>query len=332
MLILLILMGIAWFYMANPGKQPFKKEEAKIAYQVTHLEVGDLTLTVKTKGVVIPATVTRVVSQTSTPIRQMIVKKDQQVNSGDHLVSYEFESRPTSNKDAIQNVYSHRGEDGQNLLLSSKYPSTGEAVYLISPIQGLVLTANANAGDSVTPGATLFEIADVRRLSVSTWVRVTDARMIRPGMVANIYQTGADQPLPGIVKQISSVAVPSGNAVLVPVIIDLPPASEGSSMFINSPGTVEFKIFHLQNVACLPLQAVHHDKNRNEYYVSVLIGSTPIQKTVETGPQNAYQIQIRSGLEPRDKVIISNRLADELAVKASSNKIFERIKAIFGKK
>lgn len=75
---------------------------------------------------------------------------------------------------------------------------------IVSPVDGVVVTRSVDPGDAVLQNATLFEIADPKRLELRAEVDgVVDLRRVRPGLSVSVFGTqGAAQVATGHVRRV----------------------------------------------------------------------------------------------------------------------------------
>ncbi|HEY5952310.1 MAG TPA: HlyD family efflux transporter periplasmic adaptor subunit [Kofleriaceae bacterium] len=65
-----------------------------------------------------------------------------------------------------------------------------ERSVITSPIVGVVLARNIDAGDNVVPGASMFELADPRATELLVEIEDTDAMRVAPGLAVTITSLG----------------------------------------------------------------------------------------------------------------------------------------------
>jgi multidrug efflux pump subunit AcrA (membrane-fusion protein) len=65
-----------------------------------------------------------------------------------------------------------------------------ERAVIVAPIAGVVLARKVDAGDGVTPGATLFELADPRATELLVEIEDVDAMRVAPGLAVSITSLG----------------------------------------------------------------------------------------------------------------------------------------------
>lgn len=70
-----------------------------------------------------------------------------------------------------------------------------ERAVVVAPIAGVLLARNVDAGDDVTPGATMFEVADPAAIELLVEIEDTDAMRVSPGLAVTITSLGGTHEL-----------------------------------------------------------------------------------------------------------------------------------------
>jgi len=71
-----------------------------------------------------------------------------------------------------------------------------------SPVQGVIVARNANIGDTVTSGQSIFTVVDTRRLWVVANVEETRIGQVRPGQEVEVFVDALNRTLPGTVETV----------------------------------------------------------------------------------------------------------------------------------
>src|SRR4051794_8910213 len=206
------------------------------------------------------------------------------------------------------------------------------------------------AGTTNLPGSVLMKVSAMDRMRVRTDVDETDVLLVRPGQPAQVYLQ-ADQQHP-IAARVDGVApqgkVKKDDVVSFETLIDL----EEPTTLGREPGapklrpgmsaTVEVEVRRADDAVSVPAQAVVHRKRKDlpdspavrawaernarspgqkareaelRYVklVFILEGNAARARPVETGLSDESRVEILSGLEPEDRVIVGPfRALDEL--------------------
>lgn len=203
---------------------------------------------------------------------------------------------------------------------------------LTSPIDGTVTAVNITAGEQAKTGTELFAIHNYQDLSVAIQVDELDIPEVKPGLKAAVQIDALpDQTFEGEVSDIADEGVASNGVSLFDVTIKLL-NTEGVRVGMSAEATVMLE--EKKNVLTLPIEAV---QQRGEKYIVLLpsgssddggngreqtktgepaadSASPTARKTgasangrmkeVEVGAHNETRIEIVSGLNEGDEVVI----------------------------
>ncbi|WP_147652661.1 efflux RND transporter periplasmic adaptor subunit [Vulcaniibacterium gelatinicum] len=167
-----------------------------------------------------------------------------------------------------------------------------------APITGVVLARNAAVGSVATEGAPLFEVADLSLLWVDLHIFGADAQHIRPGVPVTVTrmsdgataQTTLERVLPGTATASQSTVARAtiantdglwrpGSAVKARITVDQQPAK-----------------------LVVPLAALQTFRDWDVVFVRV--GDTYEVRPVELGNRDAERVEVLSGLNVGDQVVV----------------------------
>jgi Cu(I)/Ag(I) efflux system membrane fusion protein len=173
---------------------------------------------------------------------------------------------------------------------------------ITSPIDGVVTEVGVRDGMAVSPGMTLFRLADLHQVWVIADVPEGQARAIAPGLAVKVLPTGASEPIAGKVDTFLPDVNPITRTIKVRVIL---PNKEGRLL----PGmfaTVRFDSGQDKEALLIPLEAVIRTGQRN--IVMVDGGSAGYVATdVQTGRESAGMVEVLAGLKAGQKVVTSGQ-------------------------
>jgi RND family efflux transporter MFP subunit len=182
-----------------------------------------------------------------------------------------------------------------------------------SPINGVILEKNVEAGDAVGIQTGLFTIADVSTMVVRVRVSELDVVDIQQGDAVDLVLDAIpDTTLTGRVRRIFPAADPQSR--LVPVEVALTDASARRAR----PGflaRVTFALGSKDGVLLVPASAVVRDVSGEAVYV--IADDHARRRPVQTGLTSEGRIEIAQGLEPGEVVVITGTsdLRDGTAVR-----------------
>jgi RND family efflux transporter MFP subunit len=172
---------------------------------------------------------------------------------------------------------------------------------VVAPIDGVVTQKMANAGDLAAPGRPVLVIEGLKKLQVRTQVSSDVYARIKTGEKVSIARDGdaAQAPIEGVIAQIVPAADPASHSHLVK--IDLPADSGLSSgNFVR----VGFAVGSREGIR-VPAAALAERAGITG--VLVVDGQGIARyRMVRTGATEAGMVEIQSGLNPGDKVVVSN--------------------------
>ena len=205
------------------------------------------------------------------------------------------------------------------------------------------------AGMTNLPGSVLMSVSDLNRMRVRADIDETDVPIVSRGQPARIFlQADPLHPVSGTVDMIAPKGKTKSDVVSFETLISVEPTSPGSSSHSNPAlrpamsATVEIEVKRSADALGVPAQAVVHRRRKDlpdtpavrewaarnarsttekateadlRYIkiVFVLDGAVARARPVETGLSDERRVEILSGLQPKDKVIVGPfRALDEL--------------------
>lgn len=196
-----------------------------------------------------------------------------------------------------------------------------------SPYDGTVLNLAVKAGQEVEMGTLLAQIGNPAQLLIETGINEVDAALLKVGDQVEITNSALlKKPLLGSIETIAPtaevVATSQGEQTQVKIRISVP-ATEGESPL--KPGfNVNLKVIlqKKEQTLLVPLEAVIEGEGQKLVYV---VGQDGIvtEKEVQTGLSNELFMEIVSGLQAGEKVILNpdGQIKDgvQVIVNAQSN-------------
>jgi macrolide-specific efflux system membrane fusion protein len=177
-----------------------------------------------------------------------------------------------------------------------------------APISGVVASVSTQEGETVAASfaaPTFVVIIDLERLEVWAYVDETDIGRIEKGQVASFtVDTYPGVEFAGQVTAIYPKAEMKDNVVNYVTIIDI----EGKQGYTLRPEmTTTVNIFQQSRpgVLAVPKQSVKREKGKKLVYV--LNGTEPVKRWVDTGWTDGKYIEITSGLELGEKVVVEKK-------------------------
>jgi membrane fusion protein (multidrug efflux system) len=181
-----------------------------------------------------------------------------------------------------------------------------------SPVAGVVVEKNVEAGDVVAPQEQLFRVAEVSTLVVRVGVSELDVGELSQGDGVEVtLDAEPGRPLQGRIRRIFPAADPATR--LVPVEVALAGGSPARPGFL---ARVRLRLGERVDVPIVPAGAVLSDGSSEAAFI--VVDSRAIRREVETGFVSEGRIEIVRGLEPGETVVVqgNHALRDGAQVRA----------------
>ncbi len=173
---------------------------------------------------------------------------------------------------------------------------------IVSPVDGLVTEVAIREGMTVSPGMTLFRLADLSQVWVIAEVPEGQARAIAPGLAVKVSPTGASEPLVGKVDTVLPDVNPATRTIKVRIVLP----NKGRHLLPGMFVTVRFDSGDQKEVLMIPLESVIRTGQRS--IVMVDAGKAGfVAKEVKTGREAEGMVEVLDGLQAEQKVVTSGQ-------------------------
>ncbi len=192
------------------------------------------------------------------------------------------------------------------------------SVAIASPVDGLVTEVAVREGMTVSPGMTLFRLADLSQVWVIAEVPAGQAGTIRPGASATVLQGGTASPLAGKVDAILPDVNAATRTVKARIVLPNPGRRLLPGMFV----TVSFDSGAQQEALLIPSESVIRTGQRN--IVMVDAGQAGFVATdIKTGRESDGMVEVLDGLAPGQKVVTSGQflIDSEASLRGSAQRM-----------
>lgn len=205
-----------------------------------------------------------------------------------------------------------------------------------SPVTGVITRRNASPGDVVGNGTTFFEISNLVGYEIRLNLPLNDWRNTRFGQTVEMRPTGgAEFNVRGTVSRISPEIDPVTG--LGEVVISL--TERGSGVFPGMLMEARINVETKNNAVVIPRSAmvenvqtvIEPESNvirlSRTYAAFISQGdSVAVRRELELGIQQGDRIEVLSGLQPGDKLIITGQtsLEDQSRIRISGAPRFDR--------
>jgi HlyD family secretion protein len=204
-------------------------------------------------------------------------------------------------------------------------PAEIEQLSLHSPISGRVLKLVRDSEGVINPGEPLLELADLNALEIVLDVLTTEAVQITSGDRATLLRWGGEGPLHGRVRLVEPAAFTKVSALgveeqRVNVVIDIEePPEDRPRLGDGFALDVEVTVWESPSTLTVPLSALFRDAEG--WNLFVVSEGTAALRRVEIGKRNDFDVEILSGVEAGETVILhpGDRVHDGTLVTTSGD-------------
>ncbi len=182
---------------------------------------------------------------------------------------------------------------------------------ITAPLSGVIASVSTQQGETVSAGLnapTFVTIIDLNRIQVDAFVDETDIGKVKVGQKAMFtVDTYPNKDFAGVVAAIYPKAVIQDNVVNYDVVIDI---NSPFKNLLRPDMTASVTIYQdeLKGVLMVPRQAIIRDGGR-KYVLLQSANGPPQKKAVQTGISSGNSIEIISGLNESDMIVIDSRAA-----------------------
>lgn len=176
-----------------------------------------------------------------------------------------------------------------------------ESMEVRAGVDGVLQSINFEPGQFVQSGTQLALVVEPGRLKAVLRIPEVQARDVAIGQPAAIdIRTG--EPIPGHVTRIDPAA--QGGSVTVDVALDVEELPRGARPDLSVDGTIE--VARLDDVLHMPRPHIGQANSSVGLYKLVGNGNEAVRVTVQFGQTSVNEVEIRSGLQEGDVVILSD--------------------------
>jgi HlyD family secretion protein len=168
-----------------------------------------------------------------------------------------------------------------------------------SPINGVVTDRPLFSGETATLGTPLITVMDTSAVLAKIHISQLLAQRLQVGDSASITVPGLDDPVSAKVALISPALDPGSTTVEVWLRIE----NKDGKLKVGTPVHAAIASKTIQNALKLPITAILTAQDGSESVMVVGADGAAHKKPVETGIQDAGEVQITNGLSSSDLVI-----------------------------
>ncbi len=179
---------------------------------------------------------------------------------------------------------------------------------LVSPIDGVVATVGANAGEQVGTNTVMFTLVNLNSLRVDASVDETDVAKLKVGQTASITLDALSTlRLQGKVTAIAPNATMQSGVVTY--LIQITINDSDARLLAGLTATANIVTEQKDNAILVPNRAIK--VNRNVRSVQVVDGNGLVEKQITTGMSNDLFTEVTAGLTEGEQVAIATTATNQ---------------------
>ena len=287
--ILLVVLGVAAFVIL---KIIPKTPSNDITQEVTVVQ-GAIRVVISTTGTVLPKNRLQVKPPVNGRVDSILVKEGDNVKQGQTLALMSSTERA-----ALLDAAQEQGEDALKY-----WKEVYKPIVLLSPIDGEVIVATTQPGQTVTTADAVVVLSD--HLIVRAQVDETDIGKIANDMKAVVtLDAYPDRKIKATVEHIYYESQTVNNVTIYNV--DLTPQEVPDSFRSGMNATVDFIIEDKRDILIIPVEAVN--KNGESYcLLKQANASEPVRTPVKLGVTDDKNVEVISGVNENDRIILKSK-------------------------
>jgi len=288
--IIVVIAGIGVFLMIKiKGKSP----SSEIIKEISPT-IGTIQAVVSTTGTVLPKNRLEVKPPVNGRVESIEVQEGDKVKTGE-ILAWMSSTERAALLDAAR---------GQGEKALKYWKEVYKAIPLLSPIDGEVIVATTQPGQTVTTIDAVVVLSD--QLIVRAQVDETDIGRIKLGQNAVItLDAYPDTKIKAVVEHIYYESQTVNNVTIYNV--DLLPENVPPFFRSGMNATVDFIIQSKGNILLIPVEAVHKEKDGNFVYLKQGNGKVPLKAPVALGISDDKNVEVLSGITGNDRILITTK-------------------------
>jgi len=288
--ILIILLAITAFIWI---KIKPKKNTSEVVQEISPT-IGSIQTVISTTGTVLPKNRLEIKPPVNGRIESILVQEGENVKIGENLAWMSSTERAAL-------LDAAKGQSEEQL---KYWQQVYKPIALVSPIDGEVIVATTQPGQTVTTNDAVIVLSD--HLIVRAQVDETDIGKIKLNQDATItLDAYPDIKIKATVEHIYYESQTVNNVTIYNV--DLISVEVPDFFRSGMNASVDFIVQGKENTLLLPVEAVHKEKDGNYVLVKQNGDKNPVKRIVELGISNDKNVEIVSGITANDKIIVKSQ-------------------------
>ncbi len=334
-LVIAIVVGGFYYYKSTTANQ----NEAK--YTTGKVEKGNINTVINATGTINPVKFVDMSTNIAGILDEVLVKENDHVTKGQVIARIDSRQLQASVDDAKANLDNKQADLNRYSILMSEdavsrqaYDNamtayrTAQAQYnkiaanlsdttITAPMDGTIIGTPLKAGQTISTGVStqmiIATIADLSNLEIYLTVDETDVGQVKQG--AKVEFTVDSHPGKTYTGTVSAIAkgnkgnmgVTSTSVVYYTVKVAIP-TEQASDLLPSMTARATIYGEEQKDTLVVPIAAVRTDKSGE--YVYVIKDGQPTRVSVKTGITGESKIQILSGLQEGDEIVVSGDITN----------------------
>ena len=176
-----------------------------------------------------------------------------------------------------------------------------EDATITAPFDGIVVDVVVSEGEFVSPAVPAIELVDVCRFHTDVFIDELDIARVKVGQTVRLeLDAFPDEQLIGEVVYVADVGTASQGLVTYKVTVDL--GDPDLPIKADMTASVKIVVAEHKDVLVIPGRAVRRDSEGR--YVELVEGTTLKRTPVEVGLSGEENVEVLSGLEEGDEIVV----------------------------
>jgi len=305
--LVLLIISIGFFVYRNRIDGGMESQTHSDVETIT-VSRGDINRTITASGTLSPIRDRRQSFSQGGTVENVFVEVGDSVSTGDSLIKLKS-SQQELNLIQARTAYQSARINGTETEINERRTQLEiaeeelEERTMKADISGEVVQLDLESGDEVSPGGSVIRILDETSYLVDLNIDEGDSRLVEPGQLAKIEISAVpDKIYEGAVTQVKRVTAVVNNVVVVPAEVKI---NESSPDF--RPGysaDVEIVVESVEDSIRIPVTAIYTEEGQ-DYAVTIDDEGMAEPLPVETGLSDGLHIEIISGLEANDRILVN---------------------------
>lgn len=291
LLVIIIITGIAAFLVMKSKSRGAAKGETTQEIAPT---TGPVETYISTTGTVLPQNRLELKPPINGRVDKILVREGDMVKKSQPLAWMSSTERA-----AVLDAAKEKGEEALKY-----WEDAYKAIPLLAPIDGEVIVATVQPGQTVTTADAVLVISD--RLIVRAQVDETDIGKIKLGQSAVVsLDAYPETKVNSTVGHIYYESKTVNNVTIYEV--DLIPEKVPDFFRSGMNANIDFLLEKNENALLVPNEAVHKDNGGNYVLLSGGPGRESVKKTVKVGMSDDTNTEILSGITADDRILVQSQ-------------------------